>query len=100
MTSKRQCVCARAPHLDHGGDRMDSAQVLHQALSQISDAHSNGPVSVTLQLNHLIGTVTTHTHTHNNVNKHGYSPVSESDATSDLSDPEEGVCLAAHVEFV
>lgn len=53
------CLCAC--YLDHGGDWVDSAQVLDNALSQISNAQANGPVSVALQLDHLVGTETQHT---------------------------------------
>lgn len=37
---------------------MDSAQVLDDALGQVGHAEANSPVSVALQLDHLIGTET------------------------------------------
>lgn len=51
-------VCLCVSHLDHGGDGVNSAQVLDDAFSQVSHTHANGPVSVALQLDHLIGTET------------------------------------------
>lgn len=44
--------------LDHGGDRMDTAHVLDDALSQVCHAQTNGPVGVALQLDDLVGTET------------------------------------------
>lgn len=35
---------------------MDTAQVLHDALGEIGHAQTDGPVSVALQLDHLVGT--------------------------------------------
>lgn len=50
------CVCVS--DLDHGGDGMDTPHVLDDALSQVCHAQTDGPVGVTLQLDHLVGTET------------------------------------------
>lgn len=42
--------------LDHGGDGMDTAQILDNALGEVSNAQADGPVGVSLQPDHLIGT--------------------------------------------
>lgn len=46
------------PYFDHGRDWVDSAHVLDDALSEISNTQADGPVGVALQLDHLIGTKT------------------------------------------
>lgn len=43
-------------HLHHGGDRVDPVQVLHQGLGQVCYTEADGPVSVSLQLDHFVGT--------------------------------------------
>lgn len=43
-------------HLHHGGDRVDPVQVLHQGLGQVCHTEADGPVSVSLQLDHFVGT--------------------------------------------
>lgn len=48
--------------LDHGGDGMDAAHVLDDALSQVGHTEADGPVSVALQLDHLVGTGNKATH--------------------------------------
>lgn len=42
--------------LDHGGDGMDTAQILDNALGEVSHAQADGPVGVSLQPDHLVGT--------------------------------------------
>lgn len=42
--------------LDHSGHGVDTAQILHNALRQVGHAQSDGPVGVTLQLDHFIST--------------------------------------------
>lgn len=51
---KLTIVCL--PYLDHGGHWVDTAQVLHDALSEVGHAQTDGPVGVALQLDHLVGT--------------------------------------------
>lgn len=46
----------RVSDLDHGGDGMDTAQILDNALGEVSNAQADGPVGVSLQPDHLIGT--------------------------------------------
>lgn len=54
------CVWVYVTDLDHGGDRVHSAHVLDNALSQVGHAQADGPVGVTLQLDHFIGAMTQH----------------------------------------
>lgn len=49
-------MCVSKVHLHHGGNRMNPVHVPHEALCQISYTQTDGPVSVTLQFDHLIGT--------------------------------------------
>lgn len=46
----------RLSYLDHGGHRVNTAQVLHDALCEVGHAQTDGPVGVAFQLDHLIGT--------------------------------------------
>lgn len=47
--------------LHHGGNRVDSVHVLHEAFYEVADAQADGPVGVTLQPDHLVGTETVKT---------------------------------------
>jgi len=50
------CVCVS--DLDHCGDGMDTAHVLDDALGQVGHTQADGPVGVTLQLDHLVSAAT------------------------------------------
>lgn len=50
----RVSVCVS--DLDHGGDGMDTAQILDNALGEVSHTQADGPVGVSLQPDHLVGT--------------------------------------------
>ncbi len=41
--------------LHHGGNGMDSVEVLHETLGQVGHTQPDGPVSVAFQADHLIG---------------------------------------------
>lgn len=45
-------------YLHHGGNRVDSVHVLHEAFYEVTHAQADGPVGVTLQPDHLVGTET------------------------------------------
>lgn len=56
MSSENETVCGSSTHLHHGGHRVDSVHVLHQAFYEVTYAQADGPVGVTLQSDHLVGT--------------------------------------------
>lgn len=49
-------VCVNILHLHHGGNGMNPVHVPHEALCQVSYTQTDGPVGVTLQFDHLVGT--------------------------------------------
>ena len=53
-------ACSKGPHLNQCGHRVYFVQVLQDAFHQVSHRHANGPGSVALQLNNIIGS-TVHT---------------------------------------
>lgn len=57
-TAKNVTVCRSSAYLHHGGNGMDSVHVLHEAFYEVTYAQTDGPVGVTLQSDHLIGTET------------------------------------------
>lgn len=56
------CVFVNIHHLHHGGNRMNPVHVPHEALCQVSYTQTDGPVGVTLQFDHLVGTERHKTH--------------------------------------
>ena len=64
-----ECVRVTIPYLHHGGDRMNPVHVPHEALCQVSHTQTDGPVGVTFQFDHLVGTVRHNTQLRNYVIK-------------------------------
>ena len=59
QTNKRAlCVRPLGTYLDHGGHRVDAVHVLDDALGQVGHTQADGPVGVSLQLDHLVCTAT------------------------------------------
>lgn len=49
-------LCVNTLYLHHGGNRMNPVHVPDDALCQVSYTQTDGPVGVTLQFDHLVGT--------------------------------------------